>query len=201
MRRFERGITITGEGAVQWGTQHPNIAIRAWSAYGYLKKDLPGKWRPHLIGGYWALSGDNPRTTNKIEGWDPVFSRWAKWGDLYLYAAVPEEGVGYATNTRFSHVEVGVSPLTSLQLRATWYHQNAFHAFGGSSRIFGQGTSRGNLMQVRGDFTLSRTLSGHIVYEGFLPGDFYSHTSSGYFLRGELIFSYGGVIPLAGRTH
>ena len=196
VHQMDRGFSFTGEAAVQWGVQHPNISIRAGGGYGYLRKDFTARWKPYVLGGYWILSGDNPNTPNKIEGWDPIFSRWPKWGDLYLYATVPEKGVGYATNNRFSQLEAGFSPYNFLHLRTTWYHQDAFFPFPGTSKIFGTGTERGNLLQARGDFTINSHFSGHVVYEGFLPGSFYSHQSSGFFLRGEVLYCYTGKIAL-----
>lgn len=200
VHQMNRGFSVTGEAAVQWGVQHPNIPIRAWGGYGYVKKDFSVRWKPYVLGGYWILSGDNPATPNQIEGWDPIFSRWPKWGDLYLYATIPEKGVGYATNDHFSQLEAGFSPFDFLHFRTTWYHQDAFFPFPGTNKIFGAGTERGNLVQGRADVRINSQLSGHVVYEGFLPRSFYSHPSSGFFLRGEVIYTYRGAIPL-GRQH
>lgn len=196
VHEFSRGFTATSEAAVQWGVQYPNIAIHAGGGYAYLRKNFAARWKPYLLGGYWALSGSNPNTPNKIGSWDPIFSRWPKWGDLYLYATVPEKGVGYATNSRFSQAEGGFSPFEFLHLRATWYHMDAFYPFPGTPKIFGTGTERGNLLQGRADVTVNGHWSGHVVYEGFLPGSFYSHQSSGFFLRGEVIYTYVGKVPL-----
>ena len=196
VRQFNRGFTLTGEAAGQWGMQHPNIPIRAYGGYSYLRKDFATRGKPYVLGGYWMLSGDNPKTANQIEGWDPIFSRWPKWGDLYLYATVPEKGVGYATNNRFSQLEAGFRPLKLLQLRTTWYHMDAFFPFAGTNKVFGTGTGRGNLLQTRADVRINSQWSGHVVYEGFLPGSFYSHQSSGFFLRGEVLYTYTGRVPL-----
>ncbi len=37
------------------------------------------------------MSGDDPSTDDN-EGWDPLFSRWPKWSELYIYSLATEGG-------------------------------------------------------------------------------------------------------------
>jgi len=145
-----------------------------------------------VLGGIWALSGDNPNTPNKIEGWDPLFSRWPKWSELYLYTLIPEKGVGYWSNDHFTQLEGGFSPWKPVQIRATWYHHDAFHPHSGTPVLFGNGTRRGDDIQLYGEFVINKHIKGHLLYDAFVPGDFYSGTTAGYFLRGEMSYSFKG---------
>ncbi len=196
VHRFPKSFTGTGEFALQWGAQHPSTSIRAWGGYGYVKRTFGARLAPYLLGGIWALSGDNPNTPNKVEGWDPLFSRWPKWSELYLYTLIPEKGVGYWSNDRFTQVEGGFSPWKPISVRATWYHHDAFHPHPGTPAIFSSGTVRGDDVQVYGEFVINKHLKGHLLYDAFLPGSFYAGTSSGYFLRGEMSYSFKGSFAL-----
>jgi hypothetical protein len=186
VRGFGKLWTATGEGAAQWGEQRPGTPIRAWAAYGYVKRAITAPWKPYVTGGFWALSGDDPARKDRISGWDPLFSRWPKWGDLELYSGVPEKGVGYATNQKRLQLETGITPSKRLSAKFIYYRVTAFHPFAGSANVFGKGEMRGNNIQARMDFVVNQYMKGHVDYETLLPGDFYAHNGRSYFLRFEM---------------
>jgi hypothetical protein len=189
VRRLPRGWSLTGEFAGQWGAQHPDVVIRGWGGYGYAKKQFTSRWKPYLLGGWWGFSGDDPTTKNKIEGWDPLFSRWPKWSELYIYSQVREAGVGYWSNTGMWQGETGFAPHKMLAARFTYYHMDAFQPFPGSPKIFGTGTGRGENVQARLDFQPNPHWKAHVLYEAQLPGDFYRVGDNGYFLRFEVSYT------------
>jgi hypothetical protein len=187
VERLSPRWSATGELAEQWGFQHPAIPIRAWAGYGYVKRQSDARLKPYVLAGFWALSGDDPAHPGRIAGWDPLFSRWPKWGDLELYSGVPEKGVGYATNQKRWQLESGFTPQKRLTWKFTFYRLTAFHPFAGKPSIFGTGTDRGNNLQTRLDFTVNPNLRGHVDYETLLPGSFYAQHDRSYFLRFELL--------------
>jgi hypothetical protein len=189
-------LTLTGEGALHWGRRQPGTPIRAWGGYGYIKRQFSGRAKPYLQAGWWGFSGDDPRTADRLEGWNPLFSRWPKWSELYIYSQFRETGVGYWTNTAMWQGEAGFSPWQPIQCRATYYRMGAFHPFPGSPAIFGAGLARGDMYQGRLDFKAGGNWTGHVLWEHMLPGRFYSARTPGYFLRFELIWSIRGAIPL-----
>jgi hypothetical protein len=195
VHKVDKHWTVTAEGAKQWGAQHPSTPISAWAGYGHVKRTFDTRWTPYLLGGFWALSGDDPSRRDRITGWDPLFSRWPKWGDLELYAGVPEKGVGYATNQKRAQLEAGVTPSKRLACRFTYYRVTAFHPFAGNPGVFGTGTNRGQNLQARLDFTIRPELRGHVAYETLLPGSFYAHRGRAYFLRFEMIAQIKTAIP------
>ena len=188
--------SLTGELALQWGRQHPDTAIRGWGGYGYAKRQSTARTKPYVQVGWWGFSGDDPHTTNRVEGWDPLFSRWPKWSELYIYSQFREKGVAYWTNTGMWQGEVGFSPNKRLGARATYYHMDSFQPFSGDRNIFGTGTRRGEMYQGRVDLQANKHWSGHVLWEHLLPGDFYSAKTPGYFLRFEVIYLLRGVVPL-----
>ncbi|MBN1355370.1 hypothetical protein JXA40_03760 [bacterium] len=174
---------VTGEMAGESGEQCCGRNIRAWAAYvsyehtvfpaagGYIKMTAAG------------LSGDDPATLTD-GAWDPPFSRWPKWSELYIYSFIRERGVAYWSNLYFSSAEFAASPFKPWRIRAGWYHMGAFYD------VFSCGSIRGNLFQLRNDFNIAVGLTGHVLYEYFLPGDFYAKSDPGHFLRFELTYQF-----------
>jgi hypothetical protein len=196
VQQVDKGWSLTGEFAGQWGGQHPDVDIAAWGGYAYVKKAFAHPWKPTAQFGYWAMSGDDPSTPGTNEGWDPLFSRWPKWSELYIYSQVKERGAAYWTNVGMWQAETTFSPWKPILVRATYYHLQAFHPFAGSPSIFGTGKSRGDMFQVRMDFKVNNSFKGHVLYESESPGDFYSAQNGGYFLRFEVTYTFKHMFPL-----
>jgi hypothetical protein len=196
VQQLPEGFSLTAEAAVEFGSEkaRPGAAggykdIAAWGGYAYAKKTFPVSWKPVIQVGWVGMSGDDPATA-KVEGWDPLFSRWPKWSELYIYRQVPEKGVAYWTNLSMWQAEVLASPARFLSLRGTYYYMSAFEPFPGSPKVFGKGKKRGDMFQARADVTFSKSLKGHVLYEYMKPGDFYVGRDSAYFLRFELVYGF-----------
>ena len=193
VRKFDRGWSATGEFAGQWGAYHGGGTARGWGGYSYLKRTFGAKSQHYVQGGYWGMSGDDPATGNKDEGWDPLYSRWPKWGEMLVHAQFREGGPSFWTNTALWQAEVLYTPIKPLNIRLTYYKMDAFHPFPwGDPRIFSTGTFRGHMPQVRADFTFNKQLTGHVLWEYMKTGDFYRDRTQAYFLRFELIYRYLG---------
>jgi hypothetical protein len=186
VRPLGSGWSLTGELARQWGRQHPATDISAWGGYTYVRKKFDLPWKPTATAGFWGLSGDDP-TTPANEAWDPLFSRWPKWSDGYIYSLTPETGVAYLTNLGMSQAELSVTPRPNLSLRGTYYYLWAWHPHPGNPLLFGDGTGRGHMLQARLDFSVGKTVKGHLEYETLLPGSFYRGNDPGWFLRFEVV--------------
>lgn len=190
VRRIRSDWEAAGEFALQWGAQRPAIPLAGWAGYGYAKKSWKQRpWTPSLSLGYWGFSGDDPGTGNRNEGWDPLFSRWPKWSELYILSQVRERGVGTWTNQGMWQAELLFAPCKSLGGRLTYYHMDSYQPFRGDPRIFGTGTDRGNHYQARLDVNLNKYWKGHVLYERHVPGNFYAGSAPAYFLRFEVIFT------------
>ena len=175
--------TVSAEWARQLGYQDDGgIPIAAWAGYANVKRTFEGRGRPYLLAGYTAFSGDDPRTP-RIEAWDPLFSRGARWGDLLLYSMASEKGIGYLTNARMPQLEAGWNAAKRLALRTTYYHLGALRS------------TRGELIQARGDFRVNDNWKAHVVYEHMTPGAFYPDRGKGYFLRFEISFLIRTELP------
>ena len=188
-----QGWSLAGELAGQSGTQDANPvqklaskSIGAWAGYARAKKAFEAPWKPSVSLAYIGMSGTDP-SSNKIGGWDPLFSRWPAYSELYIYTqAYTEKGVGYWTNTSMWQAEVRVAPCSRLELRGTYYKMAAFQAPAAVNATFGAGKNRGDLYQLRADLKLNGSLKGHVLYEHLAPGSFYAGRDPGSFFRMEL---------------
>ncbi|BDU71834.1 alginate export family protein [Mesoterricola silvestris] len=195
-RGFGGGWSANAELAYQFGTQAANPAqnvgskdIGAYGGYARVKKAFEASWKPRVSLGYTVLSGTDPHS-NRIGGWDPLFSRWPKWSELYIYSQPAEKGVGYWTNTGMFEAEVRVTPVRNFDLRATYYKMSAMEAPAAVAGQFGSGKDRGGLAQLRADLKVNESFKGHVLYERLTPGSFYGAQDPGYFFRMEVTYTF-----------
>jgi hypothetical protein len=182
--------SLKAELAGQAGGQRPGRDIRAWGTQLSVKKTLAANaMKPSLLLGWTGLSGDDPATSAN-ESWDPLFSRYPKWSELYIYTQASEKGAAYWTDLSMFQAEARLTPVKPLELRATYYRMGAFHRFPGKPAIYGGGTGRGDLCEARADLKLNDSWRGHVVAERLAPGDFYAHGDAGWFFRVEGICSF-----------
>jgi hypothetical protein len=175
--------------AGQAGGQHPASDIRAWGAQTSVKKSFAHATKPSLLLGWTGLSGDDPATATN-ENWDPLFSRYPKWSELYIYTQGSERGPAYWTNLSMWQAEARLTPVKPLDLRATYYRMDAFHRFPGKPAIYASGTHRGDLYEARADLKVNDNWRGHVVGEYLAPGGFYTGTDAGWFFRAEVSCSF-----------
>jgi hypothetical protein len=189
------GLSAVAEGAVQTGRQEgrpgtaeASSAIRAWGAQAKATRAFEHPLRPELSLGWVGLSGDDPATPAR-EGWDPLFSRWPKWSELYVYSQVPEGGVATWSNLRMWEATVQARPTDRLGLRASAFWMRAYQPALAKGPLFGPGTGRGRILEMRADLRLSDQWQGHLLYERLDPGSFYAGRDPGRFFRVEAIYT------------
>jgi len=143
----------------------------ALGALGHLTYKFPIRHSPTLKIEYDYLSGDDPGTT-KDEGWDPVYSTYNKWSNLYIYLlALEHNTMSYWTNLQQLRV-IGTVSLTkkqSLELGYTYMYANE-HVYGPK---FGPGYERGQLLSLVYKFKITPNIDTLSFVEYFIPGDFY----------------------------
>jgi hypothetical protein len=187
---WPRGWSFAAEAAGQAGVQQPSADVFAWGATAWVKKSLiraPGK--PSLQIGWTGLSGDDPRTPT-YEGWDPLFSRWPKWSDLFSYTLGAERGNWYWTNLSMLQAEITASPCPRVALRGTYDRLGAFHPYPGRASVFASGTHRGDLFEARADVTANSNWRGHVQIEYLKPGDFYVGRDAAWYFRVEATYAF-----------
>jgi hypothetical protein len=190
MHPLDAKWTLTTEWAGQIGSQG-TYDQKSWGGYGYLTYLLKKEPKAAVTGGCIALSGDDPKTHDN-EGWNPLFSRWPKWSELYIYSTLIEtingaKRVAYSTNTLSPYLSYSMTVHKLVSFTANWYHLRAFQ-----SRMIGteeSGKIRGNELQLWVYFKWTPKFTSHILLDYFMPGNFYAEPrSSGMFLRGEIMY-------------
>lgn len=167
-------LTVTGELAAQIG-KRAGADQRAYGGYAYAeyKTGWPVHFPKTFTLGALYLSGDNP-TTDKYEGWEPMFGRWPKWSDLYIYTLVRETGAAYWTNLASIFAKTSIVVVPDLTLSFDLYHllapqkANPETSFPG-----GRGKDRGNLFIGKLTYQMNKHVSGHVLWENFNPGNYY----------------------------
>ncbi|NTU51047.1 MAG: hypothetical protein HGA94_01230, partial [Candidatus Aminicenantes bacterium] len=91
-------LSLAAEAAYQAGSRG-DFGRSAYGAIVHLDCDLEGTLpllKTMTVGGI-LLSGDDPATP-RAEGWDPIFSRWPKWSEGYIYTFTRESRSSYWSN-------------------------------------------------------------------------------------------------------
>ncbi|MCP4148727.1 MAG: hypothetical protein GY757_13350 [bacterium] len=139
------------------------------------------------LGGIY-LAGDDP-TTDKMEGWDPLFSRWPKWSESYIYTLVRENGVAYWSNFSSVYVSLAMELSQRTNLKLTCHSMGA-PEYGVGAFPGGEGKTRGTLIIGRMDYKINKYFTGHLVWEHFKPGNFYFEgASNSNWIRFEIMFA------------
>jgi hypothetical protein len=183
-------LALTAEAAFQTGS----FGAAGRSAYGaiaHLDGDLAGTLpllRSAVVGGV-LLSGDDPATA-RMEGWDPIFSRFPKWSESYIYTLIRESRTSYWTNLAALYAQLafdfGARSDGHIMVMPMGAGQARPGDFPG-----GTGLRRGTLVRGRLNYRLSKFMTGRLVWEHFAPGDFYFPGASSYnWLQVEMLFRY-----------
>jgi hypothetical protein len=192
--KLNEQIGFEFEGAAQFGETDDDRDISGYMGYGGAIWTLPmeiAKAKPTLTASLYYLSGDDPDTTDKDEGWNPLWARYPQFSELYIYA-FDYEKAAYWSNVLYPSLTAAVT-------------FDKFHKFSISAGMLyapeengpGGGDRRGNLFTARYDFpivskllTESDRIYGHVIAEVLDPGDYYMVDDTAYFLRWELVYSF-----------
>lgn len=181
-------LAMTAEGALQGG-RNGEAGRSASGGMFHLDCDLKGGLpvlKTATVGGIY-LSGDKPGT-DKMEGWDPLFSRWPKWSDSYIYTFTRESRPSYWSNLTSIYGSLALDLGSRADGALTVHCLGAVEPQPGEFPG-GTGRRRGTLLAGRLSYEISKHLSGRVIWEHFLPGDFYFPGASRFhWLQFEMIF-------------
>ena len=189
---LEQRTSLTAEAAYQGGS-YGDAGRSAFGGYAHLDFMIPenSPLAGSLTLGGLFLSGDDPGTP-EMEGWDPLFSRWPKWSESYIYTLIPEQGgrVAYWNNLSSIYSTVNLNLAASVGTSLT-YHRLHAHRRQSASGMFGAGRIRGDLFIFILNLKFHSSLSGHIRWERFIPGNYYFPKADRYhWLRLELMYRF-----------
>jgi len=169
-----------GELAIQSG-DYANVSISrtGMGMQAYATRSFKeAKFSPEAELGLIYLSGDDCTTNDKVEGWNPIYSRWPMLSELviFTYATEPGAGMAYWTNLTCVRLsgKMAINKKATLALIYNMLSANQKTLAGGI--YSGTGTNRGQLPQVRFGYKFSDRIDSYALYEYFIPGDFYTTT-------------------------
>jgi len=184
-------LTYAAEGAVQAGDRGSAKRLGV-GAYLYGKETLPIERVPMAVylGGIY-LSGDEPATEATYEGWDPLYSRWPKWSELYIYSLAREHGAAYWDNLVSPWIGLDAKAFGRMSFEGRLYLMWAAEHAPSWASLFGSGYYRGTLSTLKLAYAPNDYLSGYLLWEAMQPGDYYADGSdTAHFLRWEIMFKY-----------
>ncbi len=186
--------TFRGQFAIQDGEQGTGSSKVDWSGWGgylFWDKGFEGELNPKLTIGGLFLSGDDPATT-KIEGWNPLWSRFPYLNELYSYVLLAET-VGmqggaspcYWTNTALYTARLTITPMEKMSIAMAI---DFIRAMEDSTSSYSQDTTskdKGVSPHITLKYKFSPTLSFRTQLFAFEPGDFYDEQDTAFFIRHE----------------
>jgi len=170
--------------------------IRAYGGYGWVSRSFLAMYKPTIKLGAVYLSGDDLsndlESDETYEGWNPVFSRWPKWSELYIYTLIAESAPVAKWNNLISlnaQLSLQIHPKAAVSYT---YHKLRAPELASSSLCIppepGMDKDRGDLHAWKITANFSEKVSAHFVAERFAPGKFYwKPQDDAYFLRWELM--------------
>jgi len=187
---LSKPLTFTAEAALQTG-RYGDAGRSAYGAIAHFDCDLAGTLpllKGLVLGGV-LLSGDDPATA-RMEGWDPIFSRWPKWSESYIYTFTRESRQSYWSNLSsvYASLVLDFGPRSDgfIAVQPMGAEKVVPGPFPG-----GTGRGRGTLIKGRLNYKISKFLTGRFIWEHFDPGSFYFPGASSYnWIQFEMIFRY-----------
>jgi len=184
-------LSFAAEGALQLGSSGANdrLACGGYASASYRLKTAT------LAGGGIYLSGDDIET-DRYEGWNPMYARWPKWSEFFIYTLVNEKGPAYWENiaSGWLGADYAASDRVSFEgrLYLLWAPEASGNGFGPGNGASGDDLARrGALSSVKLVWNANRNLAGHLLWESFQPGDYYAgDKDTAHFLRWEILLKY-----------
>lgn len=167
----------------------PDADRDAWGWYVHTSYQPDLAWKPLIKLGCYMTSGDDQDTSGTYEQWDSLYSEWPKYSELYFYTnhdlfsyweVDMEEGTW--GNMLIIEGKVSFEPIEELMvtLKECYFRANQENGPG-------EGKSRGNNPQLLIKYKFTDNVSGHLLGEYFLPGDYYTEEAdNAYLIRSQL---------------
>ncbi|MCE5194060.1 MAG: alginate export family protein [Nitrospiraceae bacterium] len=190
------GWKLRGEFAHQFGEYNGGNDRTGNGGYVFVgRKYDKAILKPEFDLGFVYLSGDDTSTTNKHEGWDPLFSRAPFWNELMIYTYINEtvkDGgpiPGYWTNLEMYMAKLKLNLTADTNVIFSYQYMRAAEKTSGlsASMFSNDGKDRGQLCLAMLNHKFTKSLDGFLQAEYFMPGDFYaSNARNAAFIRWQL---------------
>ncbi|PLX33220.1 MAG: hypothetical protein C0600_00860 [Ignavibacteria bacterium] len=117
---------------------------------------------PIVRAGWYQYSGGVQYQDGRDRDWDPLFARWPKWSESFIYSLSQlRDGIAYTSNITAPWVEVRWQPVARVSLR-TMLQRLGDHA--GRTELLTP-SAIGTLLIAEVKFQAMDRLSGHFLFE------------------------------------
>lgn len=182
--------TLRAETIYEWGTRN-DANLSAFGFNSRIGYALGGQLEQKVHFDYEYLSGNDPDSGTN-QAFDPLWARWPQWSELMVYQWPLESRVAEATNLQRLSLGWSAKPhqttTVTANYHALWANENSTRTAAQLVNISDNGKFRGHLFTSRINTKLNKHLSGHLVAEYLLPGDYYAKNrrDNSYFVRAEI---------------
>jgi len=175
-------LTCKFEGAFQFGKSNDR---NVYAAGGYFEIIRNNNWAQNYLPKNISLG-----IIYLSKKWDPLFSRWPKWSESYIYTQIKENKVAYWTNMVAVSSGMDLIFNQNISFNFDYLHLIAAKTVDLKwSFINSRNNTRGNLFISKINFKVNKNLTGHFLWEYFKPGDFYNPEADSYnWARFELMY-------------
>jgi hypothetical protein len=138
--------------------------------------------KPTIHAGCYYLSGDDPTTADKDEGWNPLWARYPQNSELYVFAY---GGPGRWSNITMPFIRASAGLTKEIRVKAQISDVTAPEDDGP-----GTGHRRGLLCQVFAEFDICKGLTGHVLADVLKEGNYYRTYETEVFARWQLMYVF-----------
>lgn len=128
---------------------------------------------------YEYLSGDNPRT-KKVESFNPLWGQWPQWSEFLQGPYVNSMEDQLMSNMHRLDFGHKFKPNKEWEIltdwNLLWADENTFKSV--PAKFSENGNFRGNLLTCWARYNFSKHLSGNLVGEYMMPGNYYANANS-----------------------
>lgn len=184
------GYTLRGEFAHQVGEYDSGIDRSADGGYVFIARQHNElMWEPAWELGFVYLTGDDPNTPDKDEGFNPLFARWSWLSEMFLFTMAPERTPAYWTNMELYRFGLGLTFNDTTALNLKYNYMRAPEDANNIFSVAGE-KERGHLIMGKLSHQFSKKVSGYLTVEHLINGDHYAYDDRATFLRWHLKINF-----------
>lgn len=139
------------------------------------------------------LTGDDT-STDAMEGFDPLWARYPRWSELYIYSYGRETRVAHINNIHRVGPGFTIVPVKNLAFSADYNAlfapEDAPATAGPNLSRYNNGGFRGHFIQAVLKYKFSSHVAAHLWSEFIFMGDYYKERDLMTFLRAEVMFTF-----------
>jgi hypothetical protein len=148
------------------------------------------------------MSGDDPTTKGKFEGFDSMYADWPKYSELVIYQiwdgfalshgnGAADPNLGAFSNMYFPTIQLNLTPECLDDRITTLFAYRHMLADEKTSAIGHDGREIGNLGQFLANYSVTRNLSAHFMFDYLVPGNYFpKNADDSWFARVQMMYKF-----------